>query len=142
LGVLLAPKKKCITGSLLFDGNVFDLELVDAGPCETESHLEITVVDVGVVDTDKFDSFDIGDVINGSGAVFNGFVSSFDTLLNFLMPLLLDGLLTDDFKKIAEFNTIFEIGFDRFKFNAPLLEVLGAPTGENFDLGLFPITIV
>jgi len=99
-------------------------------------------VDIGVVDTDKLDSFDIGDVINGSGAVFDGFVGSFDTLLNFLMPLLLNWFFANDFKKIAEFNTIFKISFDRFKFNAPLLEVLGAPTGENFDLGLFLITIV
>jgi len=142
LGILLAPKKKCITCSLLFNGNVFDLEFVNAGPCETESHFEISVVNVGVVDTDKFDSFDVCDVINGSCAVFNGFVSLSDALLNFFVPLHLDWFFADDFKKIAEFDTIPEIGFNRFELNAPLLEVLSAPTGENFDLGLFPIAVV
>ena len=50
------------------------------------------------------------------------------------MVFLADLLLANDFKKVDELHTIFEVGKYAFEFNSALAEVLGCPARENFDL--------
>lgn len=125
-GVLLAPDEKGISCSSLFDGNVVDEELVDDGPHETESELDVAVDDVLRADGDEPDLLGVGDVSDSGGAVFE----HLNAHPRVLVPGVVNWLLTDDLQKLDELNTVGELFGDVLAALADSLQVLISPPGE------------
>jgi hypothetical protein len=111
--VLLAPKKKGITGSGFFNSDFFDKEFVDHGPGETKSKTKVLIIDIFAANTDNFDVLLLCHVFDSIIAVLDSLI----LVLWFWIPLFAKVFFANDLKKVDEFDTIGEFAGNIFKWD-------------------------